>query len=234
MLSNLLIPYDLCVGVPLRPFASILRDCVIFGNIRVTFIWSSSDRSADVPVVGGCVVVEAGDARQYWAALLRPAPSLGPQSPASLRRALLSALPRPETISRHRAAVDICGPVPGTQASEGQERIFKNFMINERELLQRLFWYQQKKAINYFLQASWSRQCCYGCLTSHKRMTPLLQNSSTDFTKVSLILLECKIFLLSIVRIIFIKRWSLASTRTATTAAAGRARAAPANPAPTL
>ena len=74
--------------------------------------------------------------------------------------------------------------------------MFKNFMINELGLLQRLFWYQQKKAINYFLQASWSRQCCYGCLTSHKRMTPLLQNSSTDFTKVSLIMLGCKIFLI--------------------------------------
>ena len=44
----------------------------------------------DVPVVGGCVVVDyggGGDARQYWAALLRPAPRLGPQSPASRRQA---------------------------------------------------------------------------------------------------------------------------------------------------
>ena len=45
----------------------------------------------DVPVVGGCVVVDyggGGDARQYWAALLRPASRLGPQSLASRRQAL--------------------------------------------------------------------------------------------------------------------------------------------------
>ena len=48
-------------------------------------------QGGDVPVVGGCVVVDyggGGDARQYWAALLRPAPRLGPQSPASRRQAL--------------------------------------------------------------------------------------------------------------------------------------------------
>ena len=100
-------------------------------------------------------------------------------------------------VSTYRAAVDIsAGQRRDDPSICGRGGMFKNFMINERGLLQRLFWYQQKKAINYFLQASWSRQCCYGCLTSHKRMTPLLQNSSTDFTKVSLIMLGCKIFLI--------------------------------------
>ena len=52
--------------------------------------WGARQAVSDVPVVGGCVVVDyggGGDARQYWAALLRPGPRLGPQSPASRRPA---------------------------------------------------------------------------------------------------------------------------------------------------
>ena len=80
----------------------------------------------------------------------------------------------------------------------------------------------KKRAINSGLKASWSKLRCYGWLTLQNRMTPLLQNSSSEFTKVKKYKTDGIVSVkvdssIMCWRNICIKKWSWGSRRTGTT-----------------